>query len=339
MNRSALYIMTPVVDKNHEADGYLNALRELGWCVFQYHPHTKAEIRNLIINHNLCLIFAPSKYGARQLPIDAINEYGVCVVIKPLLFIQDDTDLYRLKEIKNLLIESSIDPRVAEKYLPKWCDAGLEPLRILPAVNLRSTIPESLNKTLDIAIAVGYADKELTSWIKTIADRAIINGFTLEVVDLLKTNLSDIINIFGRAKVVCNIHDQTHRLRLKTINQFDLLSMLCGSMLITNNPIVSQIFKDDVVFAETITQTINCIEQALTNYERPTDRLLKISALIANHHSYFNRLVQIFHCLGWSESVDLLEVASERLGVQYAWKMQARSESKELVYGQNANIS
>jgi len=339
MNKSVLYIMAPMIHKNYEADGYLGALSELGWRTFQFHPQTKAEIRNLIINHNLCLIFAPSKYGVRQLPIDTINEYGVCVVVKPLLFIKDDTDLWRLKEIKNLLIESSISPSVTEEYLPRWCDVGLEPLQILPAIDLKSSIPQSLNKTLDIAVVTNYSDKELTNWIKTIADRAIVNRFTIEIVDLTKVDLPTIVNIIGRAKIVCSIRDQTHRLRLKTINQFDLLSMLCGSSLVTNNLAVSQIFKNDVVFVETITQIVNYIEQALANYERPTEDLLRISTLIAHQHSYFNRLMQIFHCFGWLKYIESLETASGRLSIQHAWEMQARSESKESIYGQAANIS
>lgn len=335
-------MITPMTDKSHEADGYLDALKELGWRTFQFHPQTKAEIRDLIINHNLSLIFTTSKYGVRQLPIDTINEYGVCVVIKPLLFIQDDTDLYRLKEIKNLLIESSIDPSVAEEYLPKWCNAGLELTQILPAVDLKSSMPESLNKTLDIAVITGYPDKELTKWVKTIADRAAVNRFTVEIVDLTKTDLplfQPVINVIGRAKIVCNIHDQTYRLRLKTINQFDLLSMLCGSSLVTNSLTVSKIFKDDVVFVETITQVVNHLEQALANYERPTEELLRISALVAHQHSYFNRLIQIFHCFGWLKYIESLETASKRLSVQHAWGMQSRSESKESVYEKAGNIS
>lgn len=339
MNKSVLYIMAPMVDKSYEADGYLNALKELGWSTFQYHPQTKAEIRDLIVNHNLCLIFAPSKYGVRQLPIDTINEYGVCVVIKPLLFIQDDTDLYRLKEIKSLLIESCIDPYVTEEYLPKWCDAGLEPLQILPAVDLKSSMPESLNKTLDIAVVTGYADKELTNWVNTIVDRATVNCFTVEVIDLMKIDLPDIINVIGRAKIVCNIHDQTHRLRLKTINQLDLLSMLCGGPLVTNNLAVSQIFKDDVVFVKTITQLINHLEYTLRNCVWPTENSLRVSTLIAHQHSYFNRLMQIFHCFGWLKYIEPLETAAGRLSIQHGWEMQARSESKELVYGQSVNIS
>lgn len=339
MNKSALYVMAPTVDRNYEADGYLSALKELGWNTFQYHPHTKDEIRDLIINHKLSLIFAPSKYGVRQLPIDIINEYDVCVVIKPLLFIQDDTDLCRLKEIKNLLIESSIDPSVVEEYLPKWCNAGLKPTQILPAVDLKSAMPESLNKTLDIAVVAGYADKELNNWIKTIVDRAAVSRFTVEIVDLMKIDLSSVINIIGRAKIVCNIHDQTHRLRLKTINQFDLLSMLCGGPLVTNNLAVSQIFKDDVVFVKTITQLINHIEYTLRNCVWPAKNSLKISAVIARQHSYFNSLMQIFQHFGWLEDMGSLETASGRLSIQHAWEMQARTESKELVYGQNANIS
>ena len=101
MIKLALYITAPTTEKDYGADGYMNALARIGWNTLKYHAQTKIEIRNLIINHNLCLIFTTSKYGVRQLPIDAINEYGVCVVIKPLLFIEDDTDLLRLKEIEN----------------------------------------------------------------------------------------------------------------------------------------------------------------------------------------------------------------------------------------------
>ncbi len=331
--------MTPMVDKSYEADGYLNALKELGWNTFRYHAQTKTEIRNLIINHNLCLIFAPSKYGVRQLPIDTINEHGVCVVIKPLLFTQDDTDLQRLKEIKNLLVESSIDPSVTEEYLPKWCDAGLEPLQILPAVDLKPAMPESLNKTLDIAVVTGYADKELTRWTKTVVDRAVINNFTVEIIDIMKIDLSDIVNLIGRTKIICNLHDQTHRLHLKTINRFDLLPMLYGSSFVTNNLTVSKIFQDNVVFVETIKRLINHLEHTLRNYNRPTENLLQTSAIIAHQHSYFNRLMQIFHYFGWLEYIDSLETISGRFSIQHVWGMQARSESKELVYGQAANLS
>ncbi|KKK45816.1 hypothetical protein LCGC14_3164850, partial [marine sediment metagenome] len=67
MNKSALYITHSDVDNKYEADGYLGALKELGWSTFQYHAQTKAEIRDLITSRNLCLIFAPSRYGVRQL--------------------------------------------------------------------------------------------------------------------------------------------------------------------------------------------------------------------------------------------------------------------------------
>jgi len=339
MNKAALYITAPMVDKNYEADGYLGALSELGWNTFKYHPHTKAEIRDLIINHNLCLIFAPSKYGVRQLPIDTINKHGVCVVIKPLLFTQDDTDLERLKGIKNLLVKSFISPSITKECLPRWHDAGLEPTQILPAVDLKSTMPQSLNKTLDIAVMTSCADKELTNWIKTIADRAVVNHFTIEIVDLMKTDLPTIVNIIGRTKMVCNLHNQTSRLCLKTINQFDLLSMLCCSSLVTNNLAVSQIFKDDVIFVETITQIVNYLEQTLASYERPTENLLRISTLVAHRHSYFNRLIDIFHHFGQLKYIDSLETASGRLNIQHAWGIQARLESKEEIYGQNANLS
>ena len=339
MKKTVLYITSPIDDKNREADGYINALKQVGWNTLKYHAQTKAEIRDLIVNHELRLIFTPSKCGVRQLPIDTINECGVGVVVKPLLFTQDDTDLQRLKKIENLLVESSIDPSVTGEYLPRWHEAGLEPLQILPAVDLKSIMPESLNKTLDIAVITGYADKELANWIKAIVDRAAVNCFTVEVVDLMKIDLPAIINVIGRAKIVCNLHDQTHRLRLKTINRFDLLPMLCGSPLVTNNLAVSQIFKDDVVFVKTITQLINHLEYTLRNCVWPAENSLRISAVMARQHSYFNRLMQIFRYFGWLEHIDLLKTISGRLSVQHEWEMQARSESKELIYGQSANLS
>lgn len=333
MNKTALYIIAPMVNKNYEADGYLNVLKELGWHTLQFHPQSKIEVKDLIVNDNLRLIFAPSKYGVRHLPIDIINEYGVCVVVKPLLFAKDDTDLWNLARIKNLLIESSVHPSVTEEYFSKWHDTGLEPTHILPAMDLKLNVPESLNKTIDIAITVKYVDKELTGWINTIVERAIINNFTVSVVDLTKIDLLSIINTMGRSKIVCNLHDRTCRLQLKTIDQFDLLAMFCGSSLITNNIVVAKIFKNDVVFTKTVTQTIRYIEQVLVNYERPTEDLLRISTFVANEHSYYNRLIQIFHHLGQIEYIDTLETISKRFCIKRTWEMQAKLENKELAYG------
>lgn len=333
MNKTALYIIAPIVNKNHEANGYLNVLKELGWHTLQFNPQSKAEVKDLIVNDNLRLIFAPSKYGVRHLPIDMINEYGVCVVIKPLLFIKDDTDLWNLARIKNLLIESPVHPSATEEYFPKWYDTGLEPVHILPAMDLQLSVPESLNKTIDIIITVKYVDKELTGWINTIVERAIINNFTISVVDLTKTDLPSIVNAMGQSKIVCNLHDRICRLQLKIIDQFDLLAMFCGSSLITNNTAVAQIFKNDVVFTKTVTQTIRHIEQALVNYELPTEDLLRISTLVAYEHSYFNRLMQIFHHFGHLEYIDTLETISGRFCIKRTWEMQAKLENQELAYG------
>lgn len=337
MSKAVLYMITPMIDKSHEADGYLGAIKQIGWNTFRYHPQTKAEIRNLIINHNLCLIFAPSKYGVRQLPIETINEYGVGVVVKPLLFIKDDTDLCRLKEIENLLIRSPIDPSIVDKYLPKWCEAGLKPEHILPAIDLKSSMPESLNKTLDMAVFYSHMDKELSRWVKTIKDRAIINNCTIEIVDLTKIGLQEIVNIIGKTKIICNLYSQASR--LKSPNQYDFLSILCGSSLITNSSIVSEILQDSVVFVETITQIVNHFEQAFPNYEHPTEELLRISTFIGHQHSYLNRLMQIFQHFKCQEDIGQSEQVLSRLVIQHAWAMQARLESKEEVYGQTANIS
>ena len=84
MNKCALCIPRPGATAKMIQQGYVDALRHLGWRVYLGDPKTKLCCRQWIEKYGIQFIMTSSRYGVRQLPIQVINDNQVTVIIDAL---------------------------------------------------------------------------------------------------------------------------------------------------------------------------------------------------------------------------------------------------------------
>ena len=331
MNKSVLHITAPTDNIDLEEDGYLNVLKQVGWTTLKYHPHTKAEIRDLIIDQNLSLIFTHARYGTRQLPVETINEHNVCVAVKLLPLTEDDTDVNEICKIKTSLIYSHVYPDSTNNYFDIWKNVNIT--HVWSAANVLQSMPETLNKSIDIAFLCRGGGQDILRWIDVIGKRLEVLGLNFEIIDTFQTSTKDIINIIGKSKFTCTLANDIQRFQLQTLSNYDFMSMLYGSLLITNNPIVNRILSNRAIMGLTLSSLLSHIEKAIDEYDKASLNILDNACFIANHHTYHNRLID--NCL----DMDKILKASTRLGIKHSWAMQAKLESKEKVYGKSVELT
>jgi len=325
VNKSVLFITNPMIPNDHENNGYLDALKQVGWNIFQYYPLTKSEIEYLIKHKNLRLIFTHAMYGTRQLPIELINEYGVAVAIKLSPCDQDDTDLNAMQKIDNKLMYSHIDESRIDDCFPMWRKHNFDILHVLPSANTFKSIPLTFIKNIDVCIMHTEPDVELKKWIDNIKKRLRVLKLSLSVIDGPRHKMYDIINVIGKSKLICTLYPAGQYNKIKT---YDFVSIMCGGTLITNNDISKSILQDHVVVSNTLSHLIQSIENMVNAYNCDITNLLNRSSFITTNHSCFDRLIEIFTHLKFNDIEDLLK-SKNRLSVKYSWEMESVLNSGE----------
>ncbi len=110
-------------------------------------------------------------------------------------------------------------------------------------------------------------------------------------------------NIFGRANVSLNLHTYLERGGL-SVNDRTFEIPLCGGYQVTDNPLANKYLHGHANVAPTPTAYVQKVEAALLDPRSGSQERSRHGARSRNH-SYFNRLMSIFHAFGMVEEFHL----------------------------------
>jgi len=364
MNKIALYISRPGMTSRMIQHGYVDALRYLGWIVYICNPKTKLECRKLIENNGVRLIMTSSRYGMRQLPIRIINDNQVTVIVDalPLNSIgatidgsyefahDDEPDI--IKAIKSVVVHTHIESHLWLEYMCGWQDNDVDILHLPLAGNLIKALPPTCDILTDVAMVANFRHRQdiMKRLIEPVFKRLDLLGHSYQVFGdniwqlaglnyngPLTDDVVRLAHIYATAKVCPNVHSGKIIQLQAYVNERSFMIPLCGGLQITDNLLTSKYLEEYCSPAISITDYIKKILEAIENHDERLDKIRIGVDHVANNHTYFNRLADLFYAVGLSELARETEIKGKRAATHHVWEMNARLSATErgIPYGQN----
>lgn len=354
MNKCALYIPRPGMTSKMIQHGYVDALRHLGWKVYVGNPKTKLDCCKLIEEYGVQLIMTSSRYGIRQLPIQTINDNQVVVIIDalplnptnatidgPYEFAHDDEpDL--IKEIREVIVHTRLEPNLWSEYMCGWQDSDLVHLPV--AGNMVRALSPTCSILTDVAMVANFGHRQdiMRFLIEPLFKRLDLLGYSYQVFGdqiwqlaglnyngPLVGDITKLAHVYATAKVSLNIHTEQQVKLQAFVNERSFQILLCGGLQITDNPLTSKYLGDHCLIAISVT---DYIQKTINVIENQNERFSKIRAnveYVANNHTYFNRLSNLFGIAKLFAFAYEAESKGQRAAVRHCWEIDARLSAEE----------
>lgn len=356
MKKRALLIPRPGMTASVVQQGYVDALRHLGWVVYVCDPKSKLGCNKLIEEYGVSLIMTHSKYGIRQLPIQTINDNKVTVVINALplndfgftidgpyeLANEDEPDL--VKEIQRVIIHTQIEPHLWSKYMCGWTDNDIDFLHLPAAGNLIRAMPLSFSIITDVAMVANFNHRLniMKQLIEPLFKRIDLLGYSYqafgdEVWQLagldyngpLIDDKNKLAIIYASAKVCLNVHTENQVKLQAFLNERSFMIPLCGGLQVSDNPLVTKYLRSHCLVATSTTDFMNKVIESIEDQSSRTARIKDGVEHVAKNHTYFNRLAEIFQIAGFQEYTEEVGQKGSRAATRHCWEIDARISAEE----------
>lgn len=357
MNKTALMIPRPGMSSKIIQQGYADALRHLGWKVYCCNPKTKLGCRKLIEDYGVRLIMTHSRFGIRQLPTQVINDNQVAVIVDilplnpanatidgPYEFAHDDEpDL--INEIQTAAVHTRIEPNLWSEYMCGWHHKNINKIMHLPmAGNMVKALSPTCSILTDVAMVANFSHRQGTMrhLIEPLFKRLDLLDYSYQafgdnIWQLASLNyngplmgdITKLAHVYATAKVSLNIHTEQQIKLQALVNERSFQILLCGGLMVTDNPLTSKYLGDHCLVATSITDYIKKVIEVIENQGGRFDKIRASIEYVANRHTYFNRLADLFWEMGLLGFVDETKTKGQRAAVQHCWELDARLSAEE----------
>ncbi len=356
MNKIALCIPRHGMSHKMIQQGYVDALRHLGWIVYVGDPKTKLCCRKWIEEHGIQLIMTSSRYGIRQLPIQIINDNKVLVIVDalplnpaeasvdgPYEFAHDD-EPNLIKEIQSAIVHTHLEPHIWSEYMCGWESGGINVKYLPVAGNMVKAMPSTCSVLTDAAMVANFSHRQdiMRQLIEPLFKRLDLLGYSYQafgdnVWQLAGLNyngplvgdVSKLAQVYATAKVCPNVHTEKQVNLQACINEKSFMIPLCGGIQVSDNPIVSKWIGPYCKIAKSTTDFMNKVVETIEDSSDRFDTIRAGVEHVANNHTYFNRLVDLFHSAGLLKLADETETKGHNAAVRHCWELNARLSAEE----------
>ena len=364
MNKCALCIPRPGGTSRMIQNGYVDALRHLGWKVYVGDPKTKLGCAQLIEKHGIGLIMTHSRYGMRQLPIDTINANQVMVFVEALPFNtgeltidgpyelahEDEADVVRA--IESVVVHTRLEPHLWGNYMSAWGEQGVDLSHIPAAGNLIRALPPTCTALTDVAMVANFAHRQgiMKQLIEPLFKRLDLLGHSYQAFgdDIwaragLNYNgplddYSKLSHVYATARVCPNVHTEQQVGLQAYVNERSFMIPLCGGVQVSDNPLVTRYLGPHCRIAYNVTDFMSQVVELVGDRPERFEQIRAGVEHVAHQHTYFNRLVDLFGIVGWDDQATEVAEEGQRAAVRHCWEIDARlsAEERGIPYEQNA---
>lgn len=352
MNKVALCIPRSGMSSEIIQDGYVDTLEYLGWKVYHGDPKTKLCCRKWIEEYGIQLIMTHSRYGMRQLPIDVINDRQVAVIVDvlplnstnatingPYEFAHDDEPAL-VRKIHQVVAHTHLEPHLWSEYMTEWENLSHLPL----AGNLVRALPPTCSTMTDVAMVANFGHRQgvMRRLIEPLFKRLDLLGCSYQAFGdniwqlaglnyngPLVGDVSKLAHIYGTAKVCPNVHTERQVGQQTWVNERSFMIPLCGGFMVTDNPLTHKYLGDYCDIASSTTDFMNKVIGLAETESRCWDKIKKGVEHVAHQHTYFNRLIDLFHKLGLLGFAEETETEGNRAAIKHCWELGARISAEE----------
>lgn len=356
MNKCVLYIPRPGWNYKMIQHGYVDALRYAGWKVYIGNPKSKLGCAKIIEDYNIKLIITHSRYGIRQLPVDIINKNNVTVFIEilplndsnltidgPYEFAHQD-EPYLIDNIESFVAHTRLEPNLWNDYMSIWIRNNINILHLPAAGNIIKALPPTCSILTDVAMVANFRHRQniMKQLIEPLFKRIDLLGYSYQVFgdDIwaraglnyngpLPNNVERLAHIYATARVCPNVHTDK-QINLKSyINERSFMITLCGGVQVSDNPLASKYLGQYCVVSNTITTFMNNVIELIEDQSQKSDIIRSGVEYVANNHTYFNRLINLFETIGLDDKANEINNKAKRMAVRHCWEIDARLSAKE----------
>lgn len=356
VNKCALYIPRPGATSTMIQYGYVDTLRLLGWQVYVGDPKTKLGCRKLIEKYGVRLIITSSRYGMRQLPINTINANEVMVIVdalplnpandtidEPYEFAHDDEpDL--VKEIQTIVVHTRIEPHLWSKYMSSWQNSGVDITHLPVAGNMARALPLTCSIFTDVAMVANFNHRQniMRHLIEPMFKRLDLLGYSYQAFGdniwklaglnyngpLVDDN-NKLANIYATARVCPNVHTEAQVGLQACVNERSFMIPLCGGIQVSDNPLISKYLGSHCEVANNVTDFMKKVIALIEDHPQRMEKIRADVEFVANNHTYFNRLSDIFNVVGLYDQATSVQEKGNRAAIRHCWEIDARLSAEE----------
>jgi spore maturation protein CgeB len=225
-----------------------------------------------------------------------------------------------------------------------WFDGDIDLVHLPVAGNLVRAIPLSFSPVTDVAMVANFSHREsvMKQLIEPLFKRIDLLGYSYqafgdEVWQLAGLNyngpLVDDKNrlaiVYAAAKVCPNVHTEEQVKLQAFLNERSFTITLCGGTQVSDNPLATKYLLSHCLVA---TSTTDFMNKVIESIEDQSSRIANINAgveYVANNHTYFNRLADIFQIAGFKEYSKEVEQKGSRAARRHCWEIGARTSAEE----------
>ena len=365
MNKCVLYIPRPGETSRMIQNGYVDALRHFGWKVYVGDPKTKLGCRKLIEEYGVQLIMTHSRYGIRQLPIDVINANRVVVFVEALplnannLTIDGPYEMAHsnepeiVKNIESVTIHTRIEPHLWTNYMSIWDENNVNILHLPAAGNMVRAIPPTCTPRTDVAMVANFSHRQgiMQQMIEPLFKRLDLLGHSYQAFgdDIwaraglryngpLGNDENRLAYVYATARVCPNVHTGQQVGLQACVNERSLMIPLCGGVQVSDNPLVSKYLGKHCIVATSVTDFINKVIALVEDQPQRFEKIRASVEHVANSHTYFNRLVDLFKVAGLHDQADYMIDEGQRAAVRHCWEIDARLSAEERGVRYESNV-
>lgn len=356
MNKIVLCISRPGMTSKMIQQGYIDTLEHLGWRVYCGNPKTKLCCSRWIKEYGIQFIMTHSKYGMRQLPIQVINDNQVTVAVNalplnstnstidgPYEFAHDDEpDL--VKEIRDVIVHTCLEPNTWSQYMHGWKDNNIDIVHLPVAGNIIKALSPTCSVLTDVAMVANFSHRQdiMKQLIEPLFKRLDLLGYSYQafgdnIWQLAGLNYNGpliegngrLAHIYATAKVSPNVHTQKQVSLQACVNERSFMIPLCGGVQVSDNPLISKYLGQHCEIATSTTDFMNKVISAVENQSRCFERIRTTVEYVANNHTYFNRLTDLFNAAGLPEFGNETRYNGQRAAIRHCWGFDVRLSAEE----------
>lgn len=356
MDKCVLCIPRPGLTSTMVQQGYVDALRHLGWKVYVGDPKTKLCCRKWIEAYGIQLIMTHSRYGMRQLPIQVINENKIAIVVEalplnsgnksidgPYEFAHEDEPCL-IKEIDNSLVHTRMEENIWPEYMGGWGENDVELLHLPVAGNMMKAMPLTCSYMTDVAMVANFGHRQgiMKHLIAPLFQRLDLLGYSYQAFGdkiwqlaglnyngPLLGDIAKLSRVYSTAKVCPNVHTEQQVRIQACVNERSFMIPLCGGVQVSDNPMIAKYLGPHCDIAVSTTDFMSKVIAIVEDRSSRFDKIRESVKHVAYQHTYFNRLADLFHAMGLSGFGEEAETKGQRAAVRHCWEIDARLSAEE----------
>jgi len=295
---------------------------------------------------------------------DSINTNDVTVMVDLLPINSEDKDIggnYEfahsdepdiINDIGSVVVHTYLESHIWPRILSHWTQAGINILHNPVAANMMKALPMQCNILTDVAMVSNFGEHPdaMQKFIIPLFRQIDLLGYQYQIFGDegwaragIRNNgyLPDYINrlatVYATALVCPNVHHIQQVQLGACVNIDTFMIPLCGGIQVVDNPLAKKYLGDHVDIATNTAEYVSKVLTAIKNHDVRNEKIRASAEYVATNHTYFNRLVSLFHAAGLLGLADETETQGKRKAVQHCWEIDSRFSAAErgVEYEQN----